>query len=46
MQQRGEEAVLAGASWKGSFLDLMAAQYNTGKIVSSLIGSDTLFIRM
>ena len=34
MQQCGEVAVLAGASWKGSFLDKIAAQYSKGKIVA------------
>ena len=28
VQQCGEGAVLAGASWKGSFFDKMAAQYS------------------
>ena len=37
VQQCGKGTVLAGAIWKGSFLDKMSAQYSTGKTVSLLI---------
>ena len=34
VQQCGEGALLAGARWKVSFLNLIAAQYSKGKIVA------------